>query len=469
MQVIRIEALGGFGLFVDGENRSATVPRKLAAILAVLALSAGRGVARDRLLTLLWADVDPERARHALAQSLYAIRRLVGHEDVVVGNSHLMLNLEKVTTDVIELERAAEEGDDVALLAVYRGPVLDGFSVGGLGELDRWLDEQRAECARRVGTVLDAASRRYLEAGQPDRAVSALKRRVALDPLDASATLSLMRALAAAGDVPGAVQQGRVYGALVRQELDLDPDGRVGELADELQRTPPRTPRRDDAAVRAEAPHTSTWWTLLRQSIAAQLQAVRRGPSREMRLMARRAAVTAVATMAAMLAVARLGDQRARHGTPVAGTAVLPFRGTGLSRDLVHLPTAVVEMLSAAIADRDTLPVLDPVFVHRWWGERQEALQLAPPETLAATAQALGAGWVVTGTLVGDARLLVMRATLVNRTTGVVRSSATASGPLDSLPAMVAEVATRLVGPGRLLPAMDYVQPIPGRSPGVWR
>ena len=70
----RIQTLGGLAVF-DGPlplGGNAQQPRRLA-ILAVLARSGDRGVNRDRLATLLWGEVEEERARRNLNQALYAL------------------------------------------------------------------------------------------------------------------------------------------------------------------------------------------------------------------------------------------------------------------------------------------------------------------------------------------------------------------------------------------------------------
>lgn len=459
MEVIRIEALGGFGLLVNGENRTATVPRKLAAVLGVLAVHGERGVARDRLVSLLWSDVDLERARHAFAQSLYSIRRLLGSEDVIVGTSHLLLNASSVSTDVADLERAAERGDDDALLSLYRGAVLEGFTLPGAGELDRWLDERRADLLRRVCGALDQMAQRHGADGRHDRAVTILNRRVSLDPLDAAATLSLMRAHASSGNVHGAVQQARVYAALVRQELELEPDARVAQLAEALQRD--AGPQR--AAIPAgQAPDViaEPRWRAWR----ARLGTFVPRPSRQLQLMARRGAVTAVSIMVALLALAHLGDQRARRAIVREGVVVTPFRAVGLSTDLAHLPAAVVELLSVAMAARDTSPVVDPVQVHRWWDEHQEDLRLAPTESVVLRAATLGAGQVVAGMVVGDARLLVIRAALIDQRTGVVVRAGSAQGSLDSLPVMIDRLADALANVVPAIPAADTITRMPDSS-----
>src|SRR5205814_9825598 len=56
------------------------------------------------------------------------------------------------------------------------------------------------------------------------------------DPLSPGATKQLMLALAAAGDRAGAVKHARLYQELVRQELEMEPDAEIADLAAALSR-----------------------------------------------------------------------------------------------------------------------------------------------------------------------------------------------------------------------------------------
>ncbi|HKH91466.1 MAG TPA: hypothetical protein VKA54_06670, partial [Gemmatimonadaceae bacterium] len=80
--MIRIETFGGLSVRgADGRPLSGAVaqPRRMA-VLAVLARAGDRGMARERLVALLWPDADEDRARNNLAQALYALRRDMGDD-----------------------------------------------------------------------------------------------------------------------------------------------------------------------------------------------------------------------------------------------------------------------------------------------------------------------------------------------------------------------------------------------------
>jgi DNA-binding SARP family transcriptional activator len=73
--------LGDFVL-IDPNGRSIDVPtRKNRALLAILALSSGRRVTRERICGLLWSDRAEEQARSSLRQSLAALRKELGGDE----------------------------------------------------------------------------------------------------------------------------------------------------------------------------------------------------------------------------------------------------------------------------------------------------------------------------------------------------------------------------------------------------
>src|SRR5690606_35658959 len=78
--------------------------------------------------------------------------------------------------------------------------------------------------------------------GAHDRAVHWWRRLAAHEPFSSRIALRLMHALAAAGDRAAAVQHARVHAALLREELEVEPDPLVQALAAELAAAPTPTP-----------------------------------------------------------------------------------------------------------------------------------------------------------------------------------------------------------------------------------
>ena len=87
-----LKLLGGMSL-EDGTGPLAgqVAQRRRLALLAVLATSRST-VSRDRLVALLWPELDAEGARHRLSDSLYVARRALGDGAIVTEGDDLRLD-----------------------------------------------------------------------------------------------------------------------------------------------------------------------------------------------------------------------------------------------------------------------------------------------------------------------------------------------------------------------------------------
>src|SRR6266550_527326 len=135
-----------------------------------------------------------------------------------------------------EFEQAIRAGQWTAAVGHYKGPLLDGFYFADSHELESWIDTNRTRLRLEYQKAIEFLANLAAEASDHSQAVIWLRRLANSDPLSAGATKKLMLALAAAGDRAGAVQYARVYQELVRQELEMEPDSEIEDLAAALSR-----------------------------------------------------------------------------------------------------------------------------------------------------------------------------------------------------------------------------------------
>jgi tetratricopeptide (TPR) repeat protein len=136
----------------------AATQRRPLALLAYLATAGDRGRSRDDVLVHLWPDSTPARARNVLKQTVYALRRDLGEPDLVLADGdRLRLNPAVVANDVAEFEAALDRTEHERALALYRGPFLDGISLSGVPEFDRWAWLERERLAGRHTTARPVA------------------------------------------------------------------------------------------------------------------------------------------------------------------------------------------------------------------------------------------------------------------------------------------------------------------------
>jgi DNA-binding SARP family transcriptional activator/tetratricopeptide (TPR) repeat protein len=231
---LRLRTIGG--LWIEGDGAPSQAPRPLG-LLALVAAAGSRGVSRDRVIGILWAETGEEQARHTLSQTIYSLRRAAGR-DLITGTTQLRLD-PSLPSDVGELRRALEAGELETAARLYTGKFLEGFYLPGAPEFERWVEEERSALEREARLAIERLARQSDEAGRPVEAVRWWQRLTELDPLSARYTLGHMRALAAAGDGSVALAAARRYRETVRRELNAEPDPAIGALEQSLRAASP--------------------------------------------------------------------------------------------------------------------------------------------------------------------------------------------------------------------------------------
>jgi len=206
------------------------------ALLAVLAWAGERGVAREKLLALLWPETTTGRASHRLSQLAHWTRRGLECPDLILGAGDLRLNPARIVCDLWEFDAARRSGPMDLAAEVYAGPFLDGFFLPDSVEFERWVDARRSALAREYVETLEGLAVQAELRGDSRAAAGWWRRLAEQEPLSSRVTMHLMTALAAAGERTRALEQAQTYQAQVRKELESDPNPAVMALATELQR-----------------------------------------------------------------------------------------------------------------------------------------------------------------------------------------------------------------------------------------
>ena len=155
--MLRLKTFGG--LWLEGDERQLTgaaAQRRRLVLLAVLAAAGQKGMSRDAVVGLLWPEVDEARARAALSQSLYALKRDTGMDELVLGHDVLTLNSDIVWSDVSEFEHAIAREDFEAAANLYSGPFLDGIHISEAVDFEHWLDGVRLRLSQAAEQALGA-------------------------------------------------------------------------------------------------------------------------------------------------------------------------------------------------------------------------------------------------------------------------------------------------------------------------
>ena len=324
--------LGTFGgLTLSNGQGELMQPRRRLALLARIAAAGTRGVSRDELFALFWAERDIETARHSLDQLLYELRRSLGALPTV-GTARLCADPDVIVSDVADWAAAHERAEPATAVALYRGSFLHGFYLHGSPEFERWAEVARARYAAEYRRDLEALATIAARDHRMADAVTCWRKLVEEDRVSSRAALGLMRALADAGDRGGALAFSRTHERLVRAELESAPDPAVVAFADSLResRTTPPTPGADLPALSVLPDPSVETFTTSRENDA---QRVPTASPRHRRVFARATLLMFTAVGSVYIATARRTDRTA----PIAGEESPPARaGRGNSSIAAH-------------------------------------------------------------------------------------------------------------------------------------
>jgi DNA-binding SARP family transcriptional activator len=236
-----VTLFGGFEVRLRTGTSLALPTHKYRALLAFLAVPAGRAHPREKLVALLWDDLPAHRGRSALRQAVFAIRKALdaaGPSALLAAGDTVALNPDAVSVDVTEFERAAGRDHPFALeraATLYRGDFLAGLPLAGR-PFEDWLSSERERLRERAIEAfarLLAAQRR---AGVPDAAIQTALRLLALDPLQEAVHRALMQLYVQQGRRLTALNQYQGCVAVLQRELGAEPEEETRALYQEILR-----------------------------------------------------------------------------------------------------------------------------------------------------------------------------------------------------------------------------------------
>jgi TolB-like protein/DNA-binding SARP family transcriptional activator/Tfp pilus assembly protein PilF len=350
-------------------------------ILALLALTPGQRLGREKLMALLWPESDPERGRNSLKVSIYVLRTEFGEAALVSGGDDVRLNPDAVRVDVAAFETAAGQGDHARAVSLYTGPFLDGFFLNGAPEFDEWADEQRRRLAgiyaKSLESLAEEAEARY----DHPKAAEWWSARAALDRFDSRVAFRLMRSLQAGGNSAAALQHAAAHTRLLETEVGVAPPQDIVALADRLRReSPALAPLRNAGTVAPAAPLASpplvglvaeTAVPLPEPSPAAQPSIAARGRSRRTRWFIASAVMGTAVIAAAAWTVWSSTEDRVRS------IVVLPFLDLSPNRDNEYFTDGVTEEIITRLSGVPGLTVISRTSAMHYKGTRQPLREIA--------------------------------------------------------------------------------------------
>ncbi len=237
---VRLKTLGTPSVTVNGEEIR-TLPGKPVVFGLLVFLALEKEVTRDRALGFLWPDSPQEKARQALSQTIYELRKVLG-EEWVESLGNLLKTTPALRVDALEFEKLAADGRHEEAIALYGGHFLEGVHLARTNSFEEWTERQRARLARHHRGAVDAFIKAARERGDVEVALKGATRWAALDPLDDGAQHYLIQLLADSGSRSEALAQYQRYEAMLQEELGLEPLDETRELVEGIRDRTVATP-----------------------------------------------------------------------------------------------------------------------------------------------------------------------------------------------------------------------------------
>jgi DNA-binding SARP family transcriptional activator/TolB-like protein len=461
--MIRLTTLGTTGLSDAAGQELGGVLRqpKRFALLVYLALTRPVGLhRRDTLLPLFWPELDTDRARAALRQSLYKLRRHLPAGVLVTRGDEEVGVHSGIWCDVWAFESALAAGRPEDALPLYGGELMEGFHLLDVApELGYWLDSERQRLrGLAVAGAWDLAMRAEA-AGDLDGIRQWATQAVGLNPLDEDGARRLILLLDTAGDRAGAVAAYEQWARRLKTELEVDPAPETVALVESIRQRaePRRVLHRDRTLAVPPVPGPVRGAPSERASDLAppRIQVVHPEPLEPSARRRIRVAWGLTVATALMLLVALLPLELSwRFGNAAPSSArvvILPFAVQG-SPELEYLSDGLVYLLSAGL-DGEDVRTVDPHSV-LYAASAHDARTGAP----SAFAGRFEAGYFVRGNVVGTEGNMRIAATVYPRSGGAAVGHAAVTGPASELLSLVDDLTIELLTTWRVATA-------PGRAP----
>jgi SARP family transcriptional regulator, regulator of embCAB operon len=240
---VRIQLCGPMTVECGGRRVEASLPGRQGRVLfAYLVVNRHRRIARDELAEALWREPDPADVDARVNPLLSKLRRTLG-ADAIAGRSTICLRLDDAWVDLEAAVAAIHRAESCVAQEQWThawGPALTALLVSERtflpGEEAPWIEVIRQEAADIRVRALEcyAAAGVGLGGTELAAAVRAGRQLIRVAPLRESGYRSLIRALAAEGNVAEALE---VYGRLcqkLRDELGISPSAATRELHQSL-------------------------------------------------------------------------------------------------------------------------------------------------------------------------------------------------------------------------------------------
>ena len=194
---------------------------------------------RAELATLLWGSCPDQQARQSLRQALVLLRKDLGSPNALFADKEVVrLHPGAWSVDALEFEASANSTDLEDLeraVELFGGEFLAGLAIDEEG-FDDWLQAQRNRTHAAAGRALANYAERSDAARSGQRAMAAAERLLLLDPLREDWQRLALRLCARHRGQHEAMARAKAFEALLRRELDVEPEPETEALIEKIRR-----------------------------------------------------------------------------------------------------------------------------------------------------------------------------------------------------------------------------------------
>ncbi|RKT43000.1 BTAD domain-containing putative transcriptional regulator [Thiocapsa rosea] len=244
---LRIQLLGDFAVERDGA--AITLPtRKAAALLAILAMSPGAPITRERLADLLWSRSAEVQARGSLRQAVAQLRKALEDDDsgilIETVGPGLRLASRGVEVDAATLEHALSAGSpaDLELAGrLYQGEFLAGLAIEE-APFEDWRTTEAERLRRVLLRGLQTLLAHHVDRGDLEASLDLGERLVRMEPLAEETYQALMRLHLGRGALGSAMREYQRCRAALAAGLGVAPSAETEALRRAIRARPPARP-----------------------------------------------------------------------------------------------------------------------------------------------------------------------------------------------------------------------------------
>jgi DNA-binding SARP family transcriptional activator len=244
--------------------------RKNVALVAYLAVT-GECHTREALITLLWPELEPSRARAGLRRNLSRLRKALGGEWLVVDretvgtdpDADFWLDVEQFRHLLQAWQEHGHPQAEVCpqcldtlaeAVELYRGDFLEGFTLRDSPTFDEFQFFQTEGLRQELASALERLVRGHTAQGNYEPAIQYARRWLALDPLHEPVHRHLMQLYAWSGQRAAALRQYTECAGVLQEELGVEPEQGTTQLYQAIKEKRPPPPPGDRLAAHVTSP-----------------------------------------------------------------------------------------------------------------------------------------------------------------------------------------------------------------------